>query len=89
VGWRIPFLIGLLIAPVGFYIHRRLRENPIPAMTARNAGTLLAELSREYRKTILLAMLIKMGQTVPVYAIVFYMPRYITRVIICPPSPGT
>jgi MHS family proline/betaine transporter-like MFS transporter len=86
-GWRIPFLIGLLIAPVGFYIRRRLRENPIPATTAR-AGTLLAALSREHRKTVLLAMLMMMGQTVPVYAIVFYMPSYVTRVMHMPAITG-
>ena len=25
-GWRLPFLIGLLIAPVGYYIRRHLPE---------------------------------------------------------------
>jgi MFS transporter, MHS family, proline/betaine transporter len=86
-GWRIPFLIGLLIAPVGLYVRRRLREDPIPA-AARNAGTPLAELCREHGTTILLAMLMMMGQTIPVYAIVYYMPSYVTRVMHMPAITG-
>jgi len=83
-GWRIPFLIGLLIAPVGLYVRRRLRDDPISTNTARNAGTPLAELCREHGTTILLAMLMMMGQTIPVYAIVYYMPSYVTRVMHMP-----
>ena len=86
-GWRIPFLIGLLIAPVGLYVRRRLREDPIPA-AARNAGTPLAELCRAHGTTILLAMLMMMGQTIPVYAIVYYMPSYVTRVMHMPAITG-
>jgi MFS transporter, MHS family, proline/betaine transporter len=83
-GWRIPFLIGLLIAPVGLYVRRGLRDNPIPTNSAKDAGTPLAELCREHGTTILLAMLMMMGQTIPVYAIVYYMPSYATRVMHMP-----
>lgn len=83
-GWRIPFLIGLLIAPVGLYVRHRLRDDPIPTNTARNADTPLAELCREHGTTILLAMLMMMGQTIPVYAIVYFMPSYATRVMHMP-----
>jgi MFS transporter, MHS family, proline/betaine transporter len=82
-GWRIPFLIGLLIAPVGLYVRRGLRDDPMPT-SAANAGTPLAELCREHGTTILLAMLMMMGQTIPVYAIVYYMPSYVTRVMHMP-----
>src|SRR6202045_5337449 len=27
-GWRVPFLFGILIGPVGLYIRRRLDETP-------------------------------------------------------------
>ncbi|CAB3786188.1 Alpha-ketoglutarate permease [Paraburkholderia ultramafica] len=87
-GWRIPFLIGLLIAPVGFYVRRRLRDDPIPAATARTSGTPLVELCRGHGTTILLAMLMMMGQSVPVYAIVYYMPSYVTRVMHMPAITG-
>lgn len=83
-GWRIPFLIGLLIAPVGLYVRHRLRDDPISIDTARSVGTPLAELCREHGTTILLAMLMMMGQTIPVYAIVYFMPSYATRVMHMP-----
>jgi MHS family proline/betaine transporter-like MFS transporter len=87
-GWRIPFLIGLLIAPVGLYVRHRLRDNPLLAKllanTARDARTPLTELCREHGTTILLAMLMMMGQTIPVYAIVYFMPSYATRVMHMP-----
>ncbi|MDA4630235.1 MFS transporter, partial [Escherichia coli] len=28
-GWRVPFLLGLLIGPVGFYIRARVDETPV------------------------------------------------------------
>ena len=91
-GWRIPFLIGLLIAPVGLYVRHRLRDNPLLAKllanTARDARTPLTELCREHGTTILLAMLMMMGQTIPVYAIVYFMPSYATRVMHMPPVVG-
>ncbi|WP_233854522.1 MFS transporter [Paraburkholderia sp. HD33-4] len=83
-GWRIPFVIGLLIAPVGLYVRRRLRDRPIATSAARYAATPLAELRREHGTTILLAMLMIMGQSIPVYAIVYFMPSYATRVMHMP-----
>ncbi|CAB3782159.1 MFS transporter [Pararobbsia alpina] len=90
-GWGIPFLIGLFIAPVGLYVRRRLREHPVPATTAtaaRNAGMPLAELCREHGTTVLLAILMMMGQSIPVYSIVYYMPSYVTRVMHMPAITG-
>jgi MHS family proline/betaine transporter-like MFS transporter len=87
-GWRIPFMIGLLIAPVGLYVRRRLREDTSPAMATQNSSTPLGELFREHGTTILLATLMMMGQTIPVYALVYYMPSYVTRVMHMPPLTG-
>ena len=27
-GWRVPFLLGALVGPIGFYIRRRVEESP-------------------------------------------------------------
>jgi MHS family proline/betaine transporter-like MFS transporter len=83
-GWRIPFAIGLLIAPVGLYVRYRLPNDPFVTSGARNAGTPLAELCREHGTTIVLAILMIMGQSIPVYAIVYFMPSYATRVMHMP-----
>ncbi|TDN57985.1 MFS transporter [Paraburkholderia sp. BL10I2N1] len=93
-GWRIPFVMGLLIAPVGLYVRRRLLDSPDSASAIPNAanrmnnGAPRAELWREHGKTILLAMLMMMGQTIPVYAVVYYMPSYVTRVMHMPALTG-
>jgi MFS transporter, MHS family, proline/betaine transporter len=100
-GWRIPFVIGLLVAPVGFYMRYRLSE-PAAAVghdAARSvagpgytvggrARSPLAELFGEHRVTLALATLMIIGRTVPIYAIVFYMPSYLSRVMHMPASTG-
>lgn len=87
-GWRVPFLIGLLIVPLGLYVRHRLSEAPLAVTATENAQTPFAELRREHVKTILLIMLMIMGQTVPVYAIVYYMPSYVSRVMHMPALTG-
>ncbi|WP_322044558.1 MFS transporter [Paraburkholderia sp. J67] len=87
-GWRIPFLLGLLIAPLGLYVRLRLRDAPIPGRDTRQARMPLAELCREHGATILLAVLMIMGQTVPAYTIVYFMPSYATRVMHMPAIVG-
>jgi MFS transporter, MHS family, proline/betaine transporter len=88
LGWRIPFLIGLLIAPVGLYVRRRLRADPFLTNATGRAATSLTELFRQHGRTIVLAMLLMMGQTIPVYAIVYFMPSYVTRVMHMPAITG-
>jgi MHS family proline/betaine transporter-like MFS transporter len=83
-GWRLPFLFGLLLAPVGSYVRRRLPE----VRHAAPASTPLKTLYREHGKTIVLATLIKSWSTVPAYAVVFYMPSYLTRVMHMPAITG-
>jgi MFS transporter, MHS family, proline/betaine transporter len=87
-GWRIPFLIGLLIAPVGLYVRRRLRDDPFFTNAAGHTRTPLTELFRQHGATIMLAVLMLMGQTLPVYSIVYFMPSYATRVMHMPAVTG-
>jgi MHS family proline/betaine transporter-like MFS transporter len=85
-GWRIPFLVGLPIAPVGLYLRCRLPDATPHTRTTRSASGPVAELFRQHRATIALAML--MGQTIPVYVIVYYMPSYATRIMHMPARTG-
>ena len=84
-GWRIPFLVGLLIVPAGMYFRRRLQTPDVVhrAGGSRRQGT-LAELCREHGRTTVLATLMMLWRTVPVYAIVYYMPSYMTRMLHLP-----
>jgi MHS family proline/betaine transporter-like MFS transporter len=77
-AWRIPFVLGLLIIPVGFYTRRRLPE-PAPferAQAEPSRGTPLRRLLAEHLDTLLLGFLFSVLWTVAVYAFVIYLPTY-------------
>lgn len=80
-GWRMPFLTGLLIAPVGFYIRMHLDET-----LERNATDAhpLATLFTQHRGKIVRGVLSIVAGTVGMYLVVFFMPTYLIRVLHLP-----
>ncbi len=80
-GWRIPFVFGLLIGPVGYYIRSHLDETPEflasrPARTdARAPGV---SFSNQWIN-LLLAVGIVAQSTVGVYVLQLYMPMYAVK----------
>ncbi|WP_454805368.1 MFS transporter [Paraburkholderia fungorum] len=85
-GWRVPFLLGLVIAPVGYYIRRHLPEsNPSDGTATRLP---IVELIVSYRSRLAIAFFLTVGQSVTMYVIVFYMPSYLIRVMGFPASSG-
>lgn len=99
-GWRIPFALGVLIAPVGMYIRRQLHETllvqeaPASATAAdvanapvcANLPSPLLVLLREYKFKTMLGVLLIMGSTVSSYIILLYMPTYAIRELKLPPD---
>jgi MFS family permease len=81
-GWRVPFVMGMLIAPVGMYIRRHLEESldvrEQPAGVPRRRSS-LAEVCTEHGKTVLAAILSMIGGTAAAYVVTFYMPTYAIR----------
>lgn len=86
-GWRVPFVIGLLIIPVAVYVRRGLPELPVADAT-RAADAAQTSLYREHGVSVLLATLMMLWRTIPVYAVVYYMPSYLTRVTHLPAIVG-
>lgn len=81
-GWRVPFVIGLAIAPVGMYIRRHLEESleiapPPPAGTQRESS--ISEVCRLHGRKVLNAILTMVGGTAAAYVVSFYMPTYAIR----------
>ncbi len=74
-GWRMPFLLGILIAPVGLYIRRQLPETIEPSETHASARAVLAELVRHHARPVLFGVLIICGGTVATYVFT-YMTTY-------------
>ena len=82
-GWRLPFLVGLLIAPVGLYIRTHLDETmDSEAMASRPLATLFSE----HGSKIVRGVLSIAAATVGMYLVVFFMPTYLVRVLHLPPS---
>ena len=74
-GWRIPFLLGVVIAPVALYIRRQLPETIDESQTHRSTGTVLRELMRNHFRQVVLGVLIICGGTVSTY-VLNYMTTY-------------
>ena len=51
-GWRIPFLLGVVIAPVALYIRRQLPETIEESQTHRSTGAVLGELVRHHSRAV-------------------------------------
>ena len=66
-GWRIPFLLGVLIAPVALYIRRQLPETIDEGQPYRSTGAVLSELMRHHSRAVVFGVLIICGGTVSSY----------------------
>jgi len=81
-GWRVPFVLGLVIAPVGMYIRRHLEESldvaALPAAGTKRESS-LGEVCRLHGRTVLYAILSLVGGTAAAYVVSFYMPTYAIR----------
>lgn len=82
-GWRLPFLVGLLIAPVGLYIRAHLDETH---QADAHAPSPLGELFRNHWATVLKGILATTAGTATMYLVVFFMPTYMIRVLHMPAS---
>jgi MHS family proline/betaine transporter-like MFS transporter len=77
-AWRLPFLAGLLIGPIGFYIRRHLSETAAfdAVEQERDAGTILGALIKKYPEKMLAAFGTTISATIYFYVILIYMPTY-------------
>ncbi|WP_322052268.1 MFS transporter [Paraburkholderia bannensis] len=82
-GWRLPFIGGLLIAPVGLYIRSKLDETH---EAEPDAPSPLGTLMREHGGKVVKGILAVTAGTVGMYLVVFFMPTYMIRVLKMPPS---
>lgn len=81
-GWRLPFLAGLLIVPVGLLLRGRLHEAPLPSPSRAPLAALLSG----HRRTLLLAIGLMAGGTVQMQLTSQYLPTYLQSRLHYPPA---
>lgn len=84
-GWRIPFLFGILIGPVGIYIRNNLEDATAPP--AREQGSPVREVLLRQKFRVILSIGALAISTAVNYLII-YMPTYAVRTLNLPPSVG-
>jgi len=85
-GWRLPFLLGLLIGPVGLYIRNRVEE-PAAFVAERHAPTMsFGTMLRTYWRPIVIASGLVAGTTIMQFVFNIYMPTYAVEHLHMPAS---
>jgi MFS family permease len=77
-GWRIPFLLGALVAPVALYIRRQLPETIASSTAHHSAKGVLADLFRHHGRAMVCGIFIICGGTVSTYIFNFMTTYAIT-----------
>ncbi len=79
-GWRIPFLLGIIIGPVGFYLRRAVDETPeFKAYAAKHAGTEntpLQDVLRHHSRALFSLLFIIAGLTATTYYATVFAPNF-------------
>jgi MFS family permease len=76
-GWRIPFVFGLIIAPIGWYIRRHLDEDRCTAGKQAQKNDFM-QICRENMGKMLLSIGLVVSGTTSFYVNLIYLPTYAT-----------
>ncbi|MEX3672326.1 MFS transporter [Paraburkholderia phenoliruptrix] len=85
-GWRIPFVFGLLVAPVGLYIRLHIDDTLSPRETKHGAP--VRDLLANHKGRVFLAAGIMAVSTAASYLMILYMPTYAVKQLHLPASTG-
>ena len=84
-GWRIPFLFGILVGPVGIYIRNHLEDATAPP--AAKHEPVVGKVFTEQKLRVVLAIAALAVSTAVNYLIV-YMPTYVVKTLDLAPTVG-
>lgn len=76
-GWRIPFVFGILIGPVGYYIRKRIDESTEFELARRDKAP-LREILQGAKERVLIAIGMVVVPTVVAYTLLF-IPTFVVR----------
>lgn len=88
-GWRVPFIIGLIIGPIGFYMRRNLEETPefladkVADRSTGRAPRAIPALNAfaGYKARMLAGLCLTFGGTASFYVLFLVMPTYAIRTL--------
>nr|WP_091911923.1 MFS transporter [Chitinasiproducens palmae] len=82
-GWRIPFLLGVAIGPIGFYIRRHVDESPVSAHLGEQAKARspFLEVWRTYPLQVAASFALVALWTTCTYVYMHYLPTYVVTVL--------
>ena len=91
-GWRIPFLLGLSIAPIGWYLRKTLEETPqfLAELARRQESSAhrvpLVAVFRDHRRPLLLGLGISILWAAAVYVLLIFLPVFSQKSLNYAPS---
>ena len=88
-GWRIPFLLSIILVTVGLYVRLRLMESPAfreVEETHTEASMPILDVLRTYPKNVLLAMGARVGDNMLFYIFTVFVLTYVTEELGLPES---
>jgi MHS family proline/betaine transporter-like MFS transporter len=76
-GWRLPFILGMLIAPVGWYLRHHMHESP----KEEKSRPSLRQMFDRHRRQLFCGVLMMAAPSASIYIMVYYMPTYLVGVL--------
>lgn len=81
-GWRIPFLIGIVVALIGIYVRLGIHESPI-YLKAKEKKSLskkpVREIFSDYLSPLVIAIGLYLTVTVPFYSLTIFIQSYMSK----------
>lgn len=79
-GWRVPFILGLVIGPIGFYIRRHLADSEafLHAQQSARRAT-LGEVFTRHPREVLCGLGSVIALTVTIYVLISYLPTFAVK----------
>jgi MHS family proline/betaine transporter-like MFS transporter len=87
-GWRVPFLLGLLIGPIGYLLRTRIADPPAHRQTHEPGGTPFRDVMTRHPKEALASGALITLSTICTYTLLIYTPIYTVRSLHLPQSAG-
>jgi len=87
-GWRVPFLLGLLIGPAGYILRTRIADPPEHRRTHDPAATPFRDVIHKHPREALASGALITLSTICTYVLLVYTPVYAVRTLHLPQSAG-